>query len=141
MDGLSAAASTIAVVSLAPQLADNSKKLYEFWNSIKDAPEDVRNISADLELLSSILHQIGLEAQYQRPDPATQAALRFCFEKINAIGSLVTDIEPDFVSTSLRKRKWSAVRAVFRQKNYQKCQDALDRMKGTLLLAQQTNFR
>ncbi|KAL9116372.1 MAG: hypothetical protein Q9187_007104 [Circinaria calcarea] len=139
MDGLSAAASTMATVSLALQLANSTKKLYEFWNSIKDAPEDIHGISTDLEFLSSILQQIGLEAQYQPPDPGTQAALRFCFEKINAIGSLITDIEPDFASMSLRKRKWSAIKAVFRAKNYQKCQESLDRMKVTLLLAQQNS--
>lgn len=142
---MDAAASTIAIVSLALQLANSTKKLYEFWNSIKDAPDDIRGISTDLEFLSSILQQIGLEAQYQAqyqpPDPGTQTALRFCVEKINAIGSLITDIEPDFASTSLRKRKWSAVKAVVRQKDYQKCQESLNRMKTTLLLVQQNSSR
>jgi hypothetical protein len=42
MDGLSSGASILAVVSLAIQLADSVKKIYEFWESVQDAPEVIR---------------------------------------------------------------------------------------------------
>ena len=67
MESLSAAASGIAVVSVAMQLAEGLKKTCDFWKSIKEAPETIRAISEDLELLSSVLTQIAHEAQHIQP--------------------------------------------------------------------------
>jgi hypothetical protein len=55
MDGLSSGASILAVVSLAIQLADSVKKIYEFWESVQDAPETIRQITSDLRLLAKVL--------------------------------------------------------------------------------------
>jgi hypothetical protein len=44
MDGLSAAASAIAVVSLAVQIAESLRELCDFWDSIQEAPEDIKAI-------------------------------------------------------------------------------------------------
>ena len=52
MEGLSAAASVIAVSSLAFQLAEGTKKLFEFWDSIQNAPEEVNDIKLELESLT-----------------------------------------------------------------------------------------
>ncbi len=63
MDGLSGAASVIAVVSFAIQLAESTKKLYDFWKSVDDAPDSVREIVADLKLLSTTLTEIAIHEQ------------------------------------------------------------------------------
>lgn len=55
MEGLSAAASGIAVVSIAVQLANSIKSLCEFWGSVQDAPDDIRAIVKELGLLSAVL--------------------------------------------------------------------------------------
>ena len=63
MDGLSGAASVIAVVSFTVQLAETTKKLYVFWNSLDEAPDFVHQIVADLKLLSTTLAEIALHEQ------------------------------------------------------------------------------
>lgn len=75
MDGLSAAASVMAAMSLVFQLAHSTKTLFEFWESIQGAPEDVRKVKSDLELLSKVLDYIACEAQQQSPDPSIQLVL------------------------------------------------------------------
>ena len=56
---MDAAASVIAVVSIAIQLADSVKKLSDFWKSVEAAPLDVQTMITDLDLLSLVLHDIA----------------------------------------------------------------------------------
>ena len=141
MEGLSAAASGIAVVSVAVQLAESFKKLCDFWKSIEEAPENIRAISVDLELLSSVLIQIAHETQHVEPDATLIAALNVCCVKVKMLTKILNEIEPGFASTKIRVRKWTALKAVLKQGELMKFQEALDRLKGTLLLVQQNQHR
>ena len=141
MEGLSAAASGIAVVSVAIQLAESFKKLSDFWKSIKEAPEDIRAISVDLELLSGVLVQIAHETQHVEPDATLIATLNGCCFKVKAFTTLLNKIEPGFASTCLRVRKWTAFKAVLKHGELMKFQEALERLKSTLLLVQQNQSR
>lgn len=47
----------LAVVSIAVQLAENAKKIYDFWNSVKDAPASVRAVTEDVGLLMRVLSE------------------------------------------------------------------------------------
>ena len=134
MDGLSAAASVIAVTSLAFNLAESTKKLFEFWDSIQNAPEEVNDITSDLESLRNLLEQIGHEAQHQPPNHLIESALRLCSRKIDTVRSLTADIESGFTSSRIYTRKWSALQAVLSRKKLEKVQSSLERMKATLIL-------
>lgn len=141
MEGLSAAASSIAVVSLAVQLADSVKKLCNFWESIKEAPSDIKEISTDLELLSGVLTDIACEAQHVGPNATLLASLDACSFKVKRLVTLLNEIEPGFASTSSRVRKWTAFKAVLKSGKLTKLQEALERLNGTLLLVQQNQNR
>ena len=134
MDGLSAAASVIAVASLAFQLAESTKNLFEFWDSVQHAPEEINDIKSELESLRNVLEQIGHEAQHQPSSPSTASALRLCSRKINTIRSLTADIESGFTCSRIRTRKWSALRAAFKREKIEKVQNSLNRLKATLIL-------
>ncbi|MCJ1266540.1 hypothetical protein MMC22_006425 [Lobaria immixta] len=138
MDGLSAAASLVAVGSVAVQLADGIKKLRDFWCSIKDAPDEVRAIAADLVVFSRILADISLEAQDQ--SPSTDAALLRCIDGTKSLAAIVEDLEPGFESKSARTRKWSALKTVFKGEKIKRYQSSLEGMKTSLILAQQSHY-
>lgn len=141
MEGLSAAASGIAVVSFAIRLAESFKKLHDFWKSIKEAPEDIRATTTDLEFLSNVLLQIAYETQHVEPDETLIAALNGCCVKVKILTTLLDEIEPGFASTSLRIRKSTAFKAVLKHGELVKFQENLERLKSTLLLAQQNQYR
>jgi len=141
MDGLSTAASAIAVVSLGVQLAENVKKLYDFWDSIKEAPEDIRAISADLKLLSSGLTQIACEAQHVEPDVTLEDTLQVCSIRVKELTTLLNEIEPGFASTRSHLRKWTAFKAVLKRGQLTKIEKALEGLKSTLSLVQQNQIR
>ena len=136
MDGLSAAASGIAVAGIAIQLADSVKKLCDFWDSVKDAPHDIRIISTDLRLLSDILAEIAHEGQYSQPDTTIASVLDGCWNYVNRLTALLDKIEPGFASRSSYVRKWTAIKAAIKSGQLAKFQEALNRVKCSLLLVQ-----
>ena len=136
MEVLSAAASGMTVVTVAVQLAEGFKKLCDFWNSMKDAPEDIRAISADLKTLSNLLIQIAHEAQHDEPDTTLITALNGCSVKVKALNKILNEIEPGFSSTKSRVRQWTAFKAGVKRGKLTKFQMALDRIKVTLLQVQ-----
>ena len=140
MDGLSAAASVMAVTSLAFQLAHTTKQLFEFWESIQDAPEDIRKIKSDLEFLTKVLDHIAREARQQSPDPLMESALRLCSEKIDTITSLTLAFEPNFASGKLVIRKWGAFRVILKRDKFKQLRKSLDGMKETLMMVQINNI-
>ena len=132
MDGLSVAASGIAVASVALQLAGSVKQIYEFWNSIKEAPDEICAITEDLRVLSSILARIANEAQHHEPEATLEAALNGCLLNVKILDSLIKEIEPDLTSSRSRVRKWTAFKAVLKRAQLVKVQGALEKMKSTL---------
>ena len=73
MDGLSSAAGVIAVASVAIQLADSVRQIYEFWESVQDAPENIRHIASDLRLLANVLNDTATcEERYGASETATE---------------------------------------------------------------------
>ena len=93
-------ASAIAVISLALQLVESFKKLYECWDSIKEAPRNARDIITDLQLLSIVLSEIACDAHHVEIDETTIAVLESCIIKCNTLLTLVHDLELSRVSTS-----------------------------------------
>lgn len=141
MEGFSAATSGIAVVSVAVHLAESFKKLCDFWKSIKEAPEDIRTMSVDLEFLSKVLTQIAHETEYIEPDPSFIAALDECRCKVKILNTIIDEIQPGFSSTKSRVRQRSAFKAVLKRAKMIKHQVDLDRLKTTLLLVRQDQCR
>ena len=140
-EGLATAASGIAVLTVAVQLAEIIKKLSDFWTSIKEAPEDIQAIATDLDLLSNVFTHIAHETQHVEHDMTLAATLNGCWVKVGKLTALLDEIEPGFASSRLRIRKWTALKAVLKQGQLAKFQVALDRLKGTLLLVQQYQYR
>jgi hypothetical protein len=78
MDGISAGASIIAVISLALQLTGSLKELYEFWSSTRGGPDSLRSITDDLKLLSAILSEIASHSSHGSSNHTMQNVLQDC---------------------------------------------------------------
>ena len=136
MDGV---ASAFAVVSLALQLADSVKKLYDFWDSVRDAPRDIQATTSDLKILQSILSSIAHDAQHTEPDEILANALQSCNTEVSTLVSILEVIQPGFASRRLHTQKWTAIKAVLMGAKLKKFQDIVERLKTSLLLVQQTH--
>src|ERR1051325_877629 len=66
----------LAFISVAIQVADTCRKLYDFWKSVEGAPGDVALILDDLQHLSSVLDDIA--GKKMSLSPSVVAGLRCC---------------------------------------------------------------
>lgn len=141
MEGLGAAASALAVVSVSDQIAERVKQLHDFWSAVVEAPQNIRAISTDLGLLSNILEQISNSSQRDGSGYWTVDVLNGCKEQVHELIRITTSLEIGFSSSSRRVRKWSAVKAVFKEARIAIFRKNLEALKTTLVLAQQESIR
>lgn len=140
MDGLSGAASVIAVVSVAIQIASGLNTLKSFWSSMKSAHGDATIIVEDIQLLLRIIEVIRKNCEkYGSVDDTTESALRSCQDRVVTLNELAKSIEIGCASGSKRKRLWTPFKAALKAKDVQRFQDALHDAKLTLVLARQTS--
>jgi predicted XRE-type DNA-binding protein len=69
----------MAVISLALQLAGGFIKLYDFWGTVQDAPQEVNEMLIDLKLLSRILNEL---VKQKDPSPHVKDTLEHCDTKV-----------------------------------------------------------
>lgn len=131
MDGLSGAASGIAVVSLTFQIVESISKLRDFFDSMKMAPAVVELIAKDLAQLSSILD--GIKVDVRRYSDV----LTTCMEKIKDLNAIIEELEPGFQSANQKIRKWAAFRTARKGAIMQRFRVTLEETKSTLVLALQ----
>lgn len=72
--------SGIAVVSIALQLTESCIKLYQFWESIEDGPQDIAAIREDLQYLISIFREI--ESNSNRVGDCILEGIQYCRVRI-----------------------------------------------------------
>ena len=140
MEGLSVAASSIALISIAVQLTEGVKKLCDFWNSVKEAPAEIQRIIRELSLFSDVLSSIAHEAQSTEPDSLLTSALVNCGDCLASVSRWLEALEPSFTSKNIQVRKWSAFKTVWKEKQLSKHIENLDSLKSSLqlvILAQQ----
>lgn len=135
MEVISGAASVIGIVSLAIQLTDSIAKLSDFLGSIQEAPNNIKVILTDLDLLSTILSDIQLHENKYAPNASVKSALASLEHKVAAFMALVKQYEPSSKSSSRRMRKWTSVKAAFKDKKVKAFQQSLNDSKTTLMLA------
>ena len=137
-------------MSLALQLADGCIKLYDFWSTVRDAPEDIAVIVKDLEWLSSLLKDVA-NGQYQAP--SVSFGLEYCKSKLEvswkclltlfkimaellkALLNIVRDFERSFSSNNRRVRVWTAFKAARKKEKLKDFRTSLHETKTTLTLA------
>lgn len=139
----------IAVISLAAQLGKGLIDLYDFWGSIRDAPQEVADVLTDLKILSNIVNELILRKDY---GSHVVDALKHCELKVEVrvtklrdtilladidqlLFGIVRELEPEFESKRLSVRLWSGFKAARKKQKMKHFRESLRETKITLLLA------
>jgi hypothetical protein len=132
---MEAAGGVLSSVSLLVQLIDQVEALREFWQSFKDASNDVALILHDLNLLKDLLK----DRANTLPVPSTLLVdvITKCEKKMVPLVRIVQEIEPGFKSRHKTVRLWSSYKTVKKAAYIKKFQDALHDAKGDLILVNQ----
>jgi hypothetical protein len=137
MDGLSAAASGIAVVSIAIQVTDSIKKCSDFIESIREAPEDIESSLSELQILFSLLKDTRLRNPILDTNSSAKILLDSLEQKITIFTALANRYKLGLNSQSRRTRKWSAIKVASKRGKFNKYRESLNDSKSSLILALQ----
>ncbi|KAF1929931.1 uncharacterized protein M421DRAFT_380930 [Didymella exigua CBS 183.55] len=133
MEGLSLVANGLAVVSVAFQLSEACIKLYVFWESIEDAPQEIAAVKEDLQYLISVFK--GIENSEKPLGHCIADGVQHCRIKIADLMSIIEKFNEGFQSESRRRRLRTSFKAATHSKHLQRFRDSLNETKATLTLA------
>jgi hypothetical protein len=130
-EALGITGSIVSFVGLAGQVAQGVNYLYNFFNSMQDAPSDIKSLAAELKLLGTILDEVNRDVV---DSAALGAALQLCKDIIGELEGLVQ--KSDLTSKQSKvKRLWSQMSTAFRNEEFRKYIERLERAKTALLHA------
>ena len=133
MDGLSAAASGIAVASLAIQLVDSVREIRRFFRTLKDAPEELDRLIDLLEHMELMLDNIG---KLVEPDtdisPSVLKAIQICEKALNKLGALIQKMKRDCSAQSPLKKSLGFFKLACKKEEVEEIERQLDRAVSNL---------
>jgi len=149
MDGLSAAASGIAVVSLAIQLVDSVREMQRFLRDVSEAPKELRRLIDLLEQLELILENIGALVERQQQgavqteldlSASILKAMKTCESKLKMLEDVVGTAKKSANATNKATRKFGDFRLACKKDNIEDCERQLHDAISLLHLAMTTNL-
>lgn len=123
MDGISGAASVIAVISLAVQLGSGAHDLYTFLGTISDAPSELRRLKTHLSHIRAItfLAQDALENQRRLHGDSVPVAnvvlmsLEGCEDQVQHIWDVVKNADGVGRGSRITSRTWARFKFALRK--------------------------
>jgi hypothetical protein len=141
MEPVGLTASIISISTLAIQIGDALRKAAEFWESVEDAPANIRRISREIRLLVNVLSTIQHEHQTGRIQEAYESmindALDLAKEDVDELATIISELARKLGPAHSRaKRKWSKVQMVLKGAKISKIRDSIESVKSILSLLQ-----
>jgi hypothetical protein len=149
MDGLSAAASGFAVVSLAVQLVGSVRQIRQFLRSISEAPEELRRLMDLLEELELILEQVGILVQSQRRNStlwetgvltSVLKAANSCQIKLAMLEGVVEATKQAFAASNRTTRTLGSFKLACKKKDLREIESQLHNAANLLSLSMMANL-
>ena len=146
MDGLSSAASAIALVSLAIQLVDTVQEISKFLKNVQNAPKEVLRLIETLDQLQGTLDNVRhlIDQQFlvlRLPgSPAfITKAMENCVKQIKALETFASAAKRSLDHQHRLRRTWASMRVVAKQQDIEDIQCRLRDAKMDLQFALSSN--
>jgi hypothetical protein len=141
MNGLTVAANIAAPISLAIQLASSVQDLISFWDSVIEAPSEISDVRAQLQLLRNLLRSIQIEQEFRSPRSSRATAdighecLAICTNHIAKLERLTSQLDRGLNAHAVRRR-WTCLTKSLRDRRIASYWRELERAKTMLIVYQ-----
>jgi hypothetical protein len=133
MEGLSAGASVLAVISLAAQLGAGAHTLIKFLQTVSDAPTEIQRLESLLDQIYAIATCVRTALECQRklhgdkriPADDIHASLLNCQKQIQKIERIVDRFKETENGRSVVSRKWASFELALKNKDVLKLERQL----------------
>jgi len=127
-------ASGIGIAGVAAQAIDGIRKLQTFCDDVRDAPEEIKYMTNELEVLLSTT--AGIEAQIQRNASMCQSlnptpALRFVNQSVMSLNAVIQKLNTEIT----QKRMLGSIETAWKKKVLEAHMIKIERSKTSLGLA------
>jgi uncharacterized protein YoxC len=149
MDGLSAAASGIAVISLALQLVDSVRQIQRFLRKVSEAPKELRRLIELLEQLELILESIGELINKQQQQSGDQdvavsetvlRAMKTCENTMKGLTSTVDGARKSIEAKNKAEKTLACFRLSCKKKDIEEYERQIHEAISLLNLTMTTNL-
>lgn len=130
---LSIAGGVVSFIGLSGQVLRGIRFLHGILSDIKDAPEDVKTLNAELKLIGTILEEVERQDNDIRQCPSMVEAVNYCKNWVDKLEDLVRTFE--LGNGEKTARLWGQLNVALRAKRLTKYTDGLERAKSMLLQA------
>ncbi|PMD22508.1 hypothetical protein NA56DRAFT_598150 [Hyaloscypha hepaticicola] len=121
--------SGLGIASLALQVSECIMRLKTFWDSVKDAPEEIKHLIEEIKTLSLVLSDFDT-SEHPRHE-ATSRCYQSCKKAVGTLDSVVKEVESE-----IKKRKRvGSVKAVLKKGEIEKLRERLVTTQSMLMLA------
>lgn len=129
-----AVASGIGIAGVAAQAIDGIQKLQIFCNDIRDAPEEIKYMADELEILLRTIANI--ETQIQRNASTCQnlnpmAALHSIHQSVNSLNDVIQKLNLEIA----HKRTLGSIKTAWKKKALEAHFEKIEKSKTSLVLA------
>ncbi|TVY32214.1 hypothetical protein LSUB1_G008307 [Lachnellula subtilissima] len=137
MAELGVAASAISIASIAIQVGDSIIKLKDFWNHVKEAPEEIKWLMEEIETLGFVLS--GVESSKAHSDPLhlEPAFANRCLESCRKGASILEAVVKEADEEIRKRRKVGGVKAVLKKGTIERLKERLRSAQLMLMLSNQ----
>ncbi|KAF7900456.1 uncharacterized protein EAF01_007758 [Botrytis porri] len=129
-------ASGMGVASMGLQLMDGIRKLKQFWDEVKEAPEDIQYTLEELDALSLVLSDMHITNSNlpSIPSATVTKCLELCRRGTNILNTTVNDLN----RAISKRRKIGSAKVVLKKDTLDKFRNRLRDAQYMLILSQQT---
>lgn len=138
MEVLGGVSSVLAVVSLALQLGSNIQKLVGFWDSVKEAPEDIHQLKSQLGVLGELLRCIEVDTRGSLKPRAADIGvqcLQVCNMSVSKLERVTAELNRGLNGNGV-KRRWTCLRKTLRERQLAAYWVEVERAKSMLIMYQ-----
>jgi len=137
MAELGVAASAISVASIAIQVGDSIIKLKDFWNHVKEAPEEIKWLMEEIQNLGLVLSGVESSKAHNDPLHLEPAFANRCLELCRKGASILEAVVKEADEEIRKRRKVGGVKAVLKKGTIERLKERLRSSQLMLMLSNQ----
>lgn len=117
---------TLTFATVAAQVTKSIVKINDFWDQLRDAPDDVRYIARELKMFYGII--AGIEQDLSQESMAsaleksqhTRQSFEWCKQAAEELGAVADDLAQDIRPNGRLKRSYVSLRVVMKKGQLEK---------------------
>ncbi|OGM46859.1 hypothetical protein ABOM_005031 [Aspergillus bombycis] len=139
--------SAITFATFAVQVSKSVQTLKGYWDSIRDAPDDLKWLLREVEMLGSIIADVDKDLSQGsvplglRDSQHVTQSLHLCEEAVECLESLCKDLLQGIGSSSRMRRSYQAAKIILHERRIEKHISKLHSVVRLLMLSQQCYIR